>query len=109
MPGTNNPLNELSVQKQLLVAESEINRTMLIEEGNVFVARLKPVAQTVGQIGGLVSSAIAGVAAFSSPGAGRNGSSAGKSSWLRIICEGLRFGLSAWAELKKAKDVSAHL
>jgi hypothetical protein len=90
----------LQLRKQLLVAESELNRAQLIEEWQAMTAGVHTLTARVKSISSLASTAallIAGVSAFRS----RRGISSGaKSSWLQMAMKGTKVAGSLWLALR---------
>ena len=70
MPGKNPCLNPLASRKQLLIAESELNRAQLVQEwraisGEVHALAIR--ARTISSIVSVGASLVAGLAAASRP------------------------------------------
>jgi negative regulator of sigma E activity len=96
MPGKMPRVNPLQLRKELLVAESELNRAQLIEEWQAmtvgvrtFGARVK----TVGSVASVAALFVAGVSAFRRGRASSNGANA---SWLQTALKGAKIATSIW-------------
>lgn len=100
MPGTTSRLNSLESRKQLLVAESELNRAGLSEEWQAMTRSVRDLAHEVKTIAAWASSAalvVAGVSALrrDSPRSGTV-----KSSWFQKILKGARVASTLWLALR---------
>ena len=89
-------VNRLQLQKELLVAESEINRAQLIEEWQAmtgvvrtFRARLK----SVSELASAVALLVAAVSAFQRELAAAKRA---KSSWFDLVLKGAKVAGSLW-------------
>jgi hypothetical protein len=87
MPGKNPCLNPLASRKQLLIAESELNRAHLVQEwraisGEVHALAIR--ARTISSIVSVGASLVAGLAALRR----KNSAPAEKPSWLQFILKG---------------------
>ena len=96
MPGKISHVSPLESRKQLLVAESELNRAQLIEEwqamsdgARTFGVRMKSVSSLASAAALLVS----GVLAFRR---GRTSLTGAKSSWLQTALKGAQVAGSIW-------------
>jgi hypothetical protein len=102
MSGKKAHLKPLEARKQLLLAESELNRVRLLEEWsglNDEVHRLTRQVRSVGALASLTTAAIAAVSAWRLSSSGpENGK--GKSSWIATLLNGVRMGASLWVALK---------
>lgn len=96
MPGKTNQLNPLASRKQLLIAESELNRAQLAKEWQTLTRGVGGLAHRA-----RIATAWASAAALLAAGvaAWRRGSSAPatpKPSWLPKILSGARMASSLW-------------
>jgi hypothetical protein len=98
MPGKNLHMNSLESRKQLLVAESELNRAQLVQDWQTMadeVHSLTSQARTVKSIVSSVATLIAGLASCrrktSTPGAE-------KPSWWQMLLKGAGLVGSFWSE-----------
>ena len=99
MFGENPRLSPLELRKQLLIAESELNRAQLAGDLAVLTARVRAVAGRAKSFGTIASSAavlVTGLAAFQR---GKTADAGRKRSWLHTILKAA--GVSA-AEWKRA-------
>jgi len=93
-------VNPLQVRKELLVAESELNREQLIEEWQAMTEGVRTWRARVKTVGSLASAAallVAGVSAVRRRGASSNGA---KSSWLETALKGAKIAGSVWLALR---------
>jgi hypothetical protein len=81
-------LNPLESRKQLLIAESELNRAQLVQEWQTMADGVRSVAdqaRTFSSVASATASLIAGLAAFQR---GKPVDADAKPSWLRTILKG---------------------
>jgi hypothetical protein len=93
-------VNPLKSRRQLLVAESELNRAQLIEEWGAMTAGVRALTDRAKTYGSLASSAallVAGLAAFRR---GQSADAGAKCSWWRTILEGARWVSTLWLALR---------
>jgi len=100
MFGKESHLRPLELRKQLLLAESELNRTQLSDEWQKIAHGVRDVAHRTKTIAVWVSSAamlVAGVSALrrSPPAPGT-----AKSSWFQNILSGARIASTIWLALR---------
>jgi hypothetical protein len=96
MFGKNPRVNQLESRKQLLIAESEINRLRMLEELEVMTEGVRGLADRVKSVGSLASTAAliaAGVTAFRRSQAMPDGA---KPSWLQTALKGAQVVGSIW-------------
>jgi hypothetical protein len=104
-------MTNCAARKQLLLAESEINRELLGRDVEALVAGARQSAQRALQIGGAAAS-MAGLVAAGAAGfsilRGRGSQPAAKSSWASWMGKAIRLGLSVWTVFgaKKRESVS---
>ena len=90
-------MNQLASRKKLLIAESELNRTQMVQELQTMadkVHSLASQARTVSSIASAAVSLVAGLASFR-----RKKEPAPvveKSSWLQTVLKGARLAISLW-------------
>jgi len=100
MSGKNPRLSSLESRKQLLLAESELNRAQLVQELRSVAERIRPVTDRAEIIRSLVADAaglIAGLAFF------RRQKSAGvepKPSWWQTLLKGAQLAGALWSGLR---------
>lgn len=101
MSGTKSQLMPLQVRKQLLLAESEVNRVSLMHEWQSLRSETQALAHQAQSVCATISSVasmgIAGFSAFRDLQARRRN---GKASWLSTLFNGVRLGTSLWASLR---------
>jgi hypothetical protein len=96
MFGKNPRLNPLESRKQLLIAESELNRAQMVGDMAALTVGVRTLTDRARYFGSIASSAavlVAGLAAF------RRGEPAGadaKPSWLRTILKGAGLISTVW-------------
>jgi hypothetical protein len=86
-------INPLQARKQLLIAESEINRGQMLEEWQDIAEGVRAMSDRVKSVGSLASAATLLVSAFplrtSEP-------STGKPSWVNTVLKGAKLAGSLW-------------
>ena len=102
MPGQKLNLNSLEARKQLLLAESELNRAGLLEAWHAWKSEAHRLARKARTVGSIASLAAVAVAAYSNLRRGTPGTDGGngKSSWISNCLTGMRTGVSLWVALK---------
>ena len=96
MPGKISHVSPLESRKQLLVAESELNRAQLIEEWQAMTDGARTFGTRMRSVSSLASVAallLAGMSAFRDGRASLNGA---KSSWLQTALKGAQVAGSIW-------------
>ena len=96
MLGEASRLNPLEARKQLLVAESELNRAHLLEEWHAIGDELHNLAgraKTISAFASATAFLIAGLAALRRAKAGPDGP---KRTWFRTLLGGAQFAASLW-------------
>jgi hypothetical protein len=89
-------VNPLRLRKELLVAESELNRAQLIEEWQAMTGGVRTFGARVKSLGSAASAVallVAGVSAFRR---GRASPDGAKSSWLQTAVKGAKVAGSIW-------------
>ncbi len=100
MPGKNLHVTTLESQKQLLIAESELNREQLIEDWQAMGLGVRALGAKVKSISSLASAAAllaAGVSAFRRRRTLPDGA---KSSWLQTALKGAQVAGSIWLAIR---------
>ena len=93
-------LNPLASRKQLLVAESELNRAQLVQEWHTLAEGVRAVADRAGSLGSLAATAaslIAGVASFRRT---RSAFADRKPSWWQTLLKGGQLAGLLWSKLR---------
>ena len=96
MFGNNPHLNALQLRKQLLIAESELNRAQMVENLAALAAGARTLASRTKSFGLVASSAavmVAGLAAFQR---GKPADSGAKPSWLQSVLKGAGLIANVW-------------
>jgi hypothetical protein len=89
-------VNPLEARRQLLVAESELNRAQLLQEWVAMTAGVRTLADRVKTFSSIASAAallVAGLAAFRR---GKSGDAGVKPSWWQTILKGASLVSSLW-------------
>jgi hypothetical protein len=89
-------MNPLASRKHLLVAESELNRALLVEDMATLTGEVRTLANRAKSFGSLASSAavlVAGLAAFRR---GPSGNTEAKPSWPQTILKGAGLISTLW-------------
>ena len=100
MFGKNPRMNPLESRKQLLIAESELNRAQLVGDMAALTAEVRTLAGRAKSFGSIASSAavlVAGLAAFRR---GKPADADAKPSWLRTILKGAGLISTLWLEFR---------
>jgi hypothetical protein len=106
MFGKNTGVTSLQSRKQLLIAESELNRAQLVEDTFALKADIRAFAHRAKSFDSIASSAamlVAGLAAFRR---GKSSDAAVKPSWLQTILKGASLVSTAYLAFRPAKSQS---
>jgi len=93
-------MNPLESRKQLLLAESELNRAQLSQEWQTVAHEMRNLAHRVKTIGAWASSAALLVAGIKAWRGGSPASAPTKSSWLQKILSGARVAWATWSAFR---------
>ena len=96
MSGKNPRLNPLASRKQLLIAESELNRAQLVQDWQAVADEAQAVAdraRTLGSVASAAASLVAGLASFRRKKSAPAGE---KPSWLPTILKGAGLISAVW-------------
>jgi hypothetical protein len=96
MFGKNPLMNPPAVRKQLLIAESELNRAQLVQEWQAMADEVHSLASRAGTISSLASAAVSLVAGLASFRRKKSAPVAGKPSWLQTILKGAGLISTFW-------------
>jgi len=99
MSGKNPRMNPLKSRKQLLIAESELNRAQLVHELKIMADEVHSLTNQVRTISSLASAAgtlIAGLASFRRKK--ESAPAAEKPSWLQTVLKGAQLAGALWSE-----------
>jgi hypothetical protein len=102
MFGKNPCLNPLELRKQLLIAESELNRAQLVGEWQVIAGEIRSLARQAGTISSLASAAASLIAGLASFRRTRSTPANGKPSWLQTILKGTGLISTLWEAFRPA-------
>ena len=100
MSGKSPGLSPLESRKQLLVAESEINRLQMQEEWQAMTGGIHGIARRVKSIRALASAAAAFVAGVSSFQRGKSADAEARPSWFQTALKGVQLAGSVWQEFR---------
>lgn len=103
MSGKNPRVNPLTSRKQLLIAESELNRAQLVQEWQTMadeVRSLTSQARTVGSFVSAAASVVAGLASFRRK---KPAPVEEKPSWWRTVLKGAELAISLWSEFRSKR------
>jgi hypothetical protein len=89
-------MNPLQLRKQLLIAESELNRAQLVQEFEALAEGVHSVASRAKSFTEIASSAAVLVAALAAFRQAKPAPSAVKPSWLGTILKTARFVFTCW-------------
>ena len=96
-------MSPLDSRKQLLIAESEINRVQLGREWQEMAGGLRSLGHQARSVGVLTAGAAAVFAGMASFRRARSTSPEHKSSWWQSAVEGARLGMAVWSEFRKRR------
>jgi hypothetical protein len=96
-------LSPLQLRKELLVAESELNRAQLIEEWQALTDGVRTFRVRVKSVSSLVSAGTLLVGALSAFRRGRASPNGAKSSWLQTALKGAQVANSIWVAFRARK------
>jgi len=101
-------LSPLASRKQLLIAESELNRAGLTEEWQMMAHGVREVAHRARTIAGWTSSVVMLMAGVAALRRGLPGPSNAKSSWVQKILNGARVASTIWFAFRARSEREAH-
>jgi hypothetical protein len=93
-------MNPLELRKQLLIAESELNRAQLIEHVTVLTSRVRAMTGRAKSFGSIASAAALLVTGLSALKRGRTGGAESKPSWINTMLKGAGLVSSFWLALR---------
>ena len=99
MSGKNVRVTPLASRKQLLIAESELNRAQLVWEWEAVTDDVHAIthqAQTVGSLAASVATLVAGLASSRR----EKSAATGRPAWLQTILQGADLVSSIWSEFR---------
>ena len=100
MSGKKPRLNPLASRKQLLIAESELNRAQLVQDGQAVADGVHAVAdraRTLGTVAAIAASLVAGFASFRRQ---KSAAAAEKPSWPQTLLKGAGLLSTVWQSFR---------
>ena len=107
MFGKSSRVSPLAVRKQLLIAESELNRTQLDADTSTLTAGVRMLADRAKSIGSVASVATLLVAGFAVARRGNYKGAEGKRSWWQWILKGAGTVSSLWLAFHRQRHEQA--
>ena len=98
-------MNPLEARRRLLVAESELNRTQLVQELVAMTVGVRTLTQRVKSFGSIASTAALVVTCLAALRRGKGGRSYGKPSWFQMIRKGAGLVASLWPAIRAKRHV----
>ncbi len=98
MFGKHPQMNSLASRKQLLIAESELNRAQLVKEMQVLAGEVQALTSQARTVSSLASSATLIIASLMA--VGRKKTTPEKTSWWQTILKGAGFFSTIWSEFR---------
>jgi hypothetical protein len=96
MFGNHPRVNPLESRKRLLIAESELNRTQLVQEWLALTAGVRTLTGHVKSFGSIASAAALLLAGFAAYRRGKRTEADVKPSWLQTALKGAQAAASIW-------------
>jgi len=100
MFGKNARMNPLESRKQLLIAESELNRAQLIQEWQTMADGVRSVADRARTISSLASAAVSLIAGLVSFRRTKSAPAGEKPSWWQTLLKGAQLAGLLWSEFR---------
>jgi hypothetical protein len=100
MFGKNPRINSLEARKQLLIAESEINRVQLVREWQTMADGVRSIANRARSIRVLALAAASLIFRLVSFRRAKSAPAGEKSSWWRTLLKGAQLAVALWAEFR---------
>ena len=100
MFGKNPRMNPLESRKQLLIAESELNRTLLVQEWQTMADGVRSVADRARIISFLASAAASLMAGLASFRRTKSAPAGEKPSWWQTLLKGAQLAGWLWSEFR---------
>src|SRR6185369_3784128 len=100
MPGKTSLVSPLESRKRLLIAESELSRVQLSEEGQMMAHEARALGHQAKTVAAWASSAALLVTGFTALRRGLPRSGTAKSPWLLRILKGARAASALWLALR---------
>ena len=96
-------MNSVASRKQLLIAESELNRAQLVQEWQTMADEVQALATQARTISSLISSAASLVTGLMAIGRKKPVPAAEKLSWWQTILKGAGTVASFWSEFRSSR------
>ena len=103
MSGKNLRMNPLESRKQLLIAESELNRAQLVQEWQVTTGEVRSLTSQARSISSIASAVATLVAGLSSLRHKKSAPADEKPSWWQTILKGAGLVGSFWSEFRSRR------
>jgi hypothetical protein len=100
MSGKNPRLNPLKSRKQMLIAESELNRAQLVQEWQVMADGVRSVADRASSLSSVASAAVSLIAGLAALRRARSAPAAKKASWWQTLLQGVQLAGTLWSEFR---------
>jgi hypothetical protein len=94
-------MNPLESRKRLLLAESELNRGLLVLEWRALAKEAGALTGQAGSIGSMASAAATLIAGLTSCRRNAGAPAAGKTSWWQTLLKGAGLAGSIWSEFSQ--------
>ena len=103
-------MNPLESRKQLLIAESELNRVQLVGDWVAMTAGVRMLTGRARSFGSIASAAAVLVTGLEAFRCGKAVDGSAKSSWLKTLLKGARLVSTLWLALRaKGHDQNDHI
>jgi len=93
-------MNSLASRKQLLIAESELNRAQLVQEWQTLAGEVQALTSQAKTVSSLVSSATSLIAGLIAIGRKMSAPPVEKTSWWQTLLKGAGFVGTIWSEFR---------
>lgn len=103
MFGKHPRMTSLASRKQLLIAESELNRAQLVQEWQTLAGEVQVLTSQARTISALASSAVSLISGLTAIGHKKSVPTAEKTSWWQTILKGAGLVVSLWSEYGRLK------
>jgi hypothetical protein len=104
MAGRKSPVSPLASRKQLLVAESEINRVRLAEEWQAMTQGVRGLAHRTKTVAAWAAPAVVMVAGLAAFWRWKSAPAASQSTWLQKMVNGARLASKCWFAFRAARQ-----
>ena len=97
-------MNSLASQKQMLIAESELNRAQLVQDWQTMAGEVHALthqARTIGSFASAAASLVAGLASFRRK---KSAPASEKPSWWQTILKGAGLVSTIWSEFRPQRN-----